>query len=377
MATAAMLVASAVSTLGYCGILHDLQTALHGHSNDVAVKVAELKLEPPRWGDGEVRGLSFSPDGAHLATDSNFATINVWNWRSGRVQRTLDAPKGSGSGGNFFDPIQYSPDGRMLVLLATNYPGSVALRVWNTRDWSIKQDIVHPALPGMYESMAFTPDGRFLICAEFGVIHSSELIAYSTGTWRVAWTVTLGVWHHYDVEPHGMAISPNGRLLAVSGTDSIVVKRPPPGTPPRYLGWMNHHEQVVVIVNLTSRKIVKTLHADASGSVAWSPDGSRIAVAGDGHIDIFSARSGMRMVSESIPQSGQMYVRFTPNGRYLITSDFHGPLGTPSPGVRIYDSTAKKQLQRISVDSPSVAVSRDGKFLAIGGANRTTIWRIK
>lgn len=70
-----------------------------------------------------------------------------------------------------------------------------------------------------------------------------------------------------------------------------------------------------------------------------------------------------------------MNVRFTPNGRYLILSDSNGR-GT-GIGVSIWDAKHVKLLQRIPGDSASLAVSRDGKYLAIGGSGHTAIWQFQ
>lgn len=67
--------------------------------------------------------------------------------------------------------------------------------------------------------------------------------------------------------------------------------------------------------------------------------------------------------------------RFTYDGRYFIESDMTGR-GT-GLGGKIWDSQRHTLLQEIPGNIGSIAVSRDGKYLAVGGTGRTTIWEVK
>jgi WD40 repeat protein len=111
------------------------------------------------------------------------------------------------------------------------------------------------------------------------------------------------------------------------------------------------------------------------GPLAWSADGARLAIAG-GSVEIFDPRSGENLVRETIENSGNMNVWFTPDGRYLIDSDLNG-MGK-GLGVNIWDSHHQKLLQHIPAgDIGSITVSHDGKYLAVGSTGRTTIWQFK
>jgi WD40 repeat protein len=130
------------------------------------------------------------------------------------------------------------------------------------------------------------------------------------------------------------------------------------------------------VVDLKQRKVVKVIPSSDRGPVAWSPDGARVAVVGDPHVEIFDAQSGDNLVRETIENAGSMNVRFTSDGRFFIDSDLNG-MGK-GLGVNIWDGQHQKLLQYIPAgDVGSIAVSRDGKLLAIGEAGRTTIWQFK
>jgi WD40 repeat protein len=135
------------------------------------------------------------------------------------------------------------------------------------------------------------------------------------------------------------------------------------------------HDANINIIDLQQRKIVKTIRADAVGPLAWSPEGARLALVGGPKVQIFDTRSGESLVNATIEKSGNMNVRFTSDGRYLIESDLNG-MGN-GLGVNIWDSQRHALLQHIPGDIGSIAVSHDGKYFAVGATGRTTIWQFK
>ena len=90
---------------------------------------------------------------------------------------------------------------------------------------------------------------------------------------------------------------------------------------------------------------------------------------------MFDPRSGQKLLHEDVENSGSMNIRFTSDGRYFIESDLNG-MGK-GLGVKIWDRQRRKLLQHIPGDIGSIDVSRDGRYLAVGGTGRTTIWQIK
>jgi WD40 repeat protein len=176
------------------------------------------------------------------------------------------------------------------------------------------------------------------------------------------------------LSPVSIAISPNGELAAIAGTVFVVpqdVKNP-----------IERFQQTrtasrVNIIDLRKRKIAKviSMQGRTMGPVAWSPDGRRVTIVG-GSVEMFDFPSGNELINETIENAGSMNVRFTSDGRYLVDSDLNG-MGK-GLGVRIWDGQRQKLLQYISVgDVGAIAVSRDGKCLAVGETGRTTIWQFK
>jgi hypothetical protein len=93
-------------------------------------------------------------------------------------------------------------------------------------------------------------------------------------------------------------------------------------------------------------------------------------------VNIFEVPSGQSLVEENLPASAHMNVRFTPDGRYFVESDYNGR-GT-GLGVRIFDSQRRQVLQEIPGNVSSIAVSRDSRYLAVATTNAlTTIWQLR
>jgi Tol biopolymer transport system component len=112
----------------------------------------------------------------------------------------------------------------------------------------------------------------------------------------------------------------------------------------------------------------------AMGPLAWSPDGTRIALAGD-FVEAYVALSGQRVIHERPENSSHMHVRYTPDGRYFIESDLNGR--RTGFGVNIWDGQRQKLLQHIPGDTANMSISRDGRYLALGCIYHTTVWELK
>jgi WD40 repeat protein len=145
--------------------------------------------------------------------------------------------------------VTFSPDGRSLAA-----PSNGSLYVWNTADGSI---VAHPKVPNV-GSLAFTPDGRWLLAAE-----GDQLGLWNTRTWTADETADAsGV--------SDVAVSPIGTAAATLSWDGRLT-----------LWRMNPLRQRLVIASdLDGYKGPHTL--------AFSPDGTRLAVAVGNTVSVFA-----------------------------------------------------------------------------------------
>ncbi len=327
---------------------------LWGSKSDVATKVATLN------DDGEIYGLDFSPDGKHLAaTPFDSPTVHIWQWQSNRLEQTLSRTRGSNVG--VAEPVRYSPDGSLLAVCYEKGDGFVVARFWNTSTWSVVHDIDEPVGTGC-DAIGFTSDGKALLRTVFGMFKSSEhsIASYDTSTWQVKWGLSTQFFL-----PSSLAISPDNKFVEVSGDD--------------YEGGSGRPvsiRQQIAIVDMAQHVIVNLIKVESGmqGLVAWSPDGIHLAYGGEEGVEIFDVRSGTRVVVEKTNEKiSHVHIRYTPDGKYFIESGF-GQHGTK---VRIWDGQHRELLQEINAIPGSMAVSRDGHYLAMGGEKKIIIWKLK
>jgi WD40 repeat protein len=328
------------------------------HNLDVAVNVAEL---PEKY--HTITGVDFSPNSSRLAVVS-LGKINIWDWHTGRIEKAVELIKGA-SGLATSDALQFSPDGKLLAVCDIGFD-RVIMRIWRTSDWSITKEIKDPGA-GSCSGVAFTADGESVLYTMDRVLFPSELIVISTRSWAESWRLTL------KLDPKAISVGPDGTLAAIAGDRIGTVSgiQPVRSTP---------YEATVDMVDLAQHSVVQEIKGDAlvraMGPLAWSPDGTRVAIAGNGHLNIFDAQSGQALVQQDLPTFGHMHVRFTADGRYFIESDMNGR-GT-GHGVKIWDSQRSRLLQEIPGNIDDVAVSRDGRYLAVvPWIGPTTIWELK
>ena len=67
------------------------------------------------------------------------------------------------------------------------------------------------ALPGRIKSIAFSPDGQFVIYTVDRVIGPNDLVVLSTASWTESWRAPL------ESRPHAIAVTADGKLAAIAG----------------------------------------------------------------------------------------------------------------------------------------------------------------
>jgi WD40 repeat protein len=245
------------------------------------------------------RSLAYSPDGHRIATGPLFdKTIKIWDVESGRKLKAFKVDASY----PFLDgdtPMTYSPDGRRLLY------GYIIMDTENGRVLrSLDEDI------GRFDSaVAYSPDGRRIASgSEDGAIkiwdaetgyelqtlgkHTGKIMSlvYSPDGRSIAsesWddTIKIKIWDAesgkklltldggegsgtpFDVQPvRPVVYSPDGRKIAL------------------------RHDENVSIWDVESRRKLQTLkgHTNCVNSVAYRPDGNRIASGSeDGTIKIW------------------------------------------------------------------------------------------
>lgn len=119
-------------------------------------------------------------------------------------------------------------------------------------------------------------------------------------------------------------------------------------------------------------RLTLTGHSDVVRSVAWSPDGKRLATGSvDGTARVWDAATGKELLILSGHRDSVFGVAWSPDGTRLATA-------SPDGTAKVWDLATGKELLTLSGHNKpvlSVAWSADGKRLATGSEDRTArVW---
>ena len=228
---------------------------------------------------GWVRGVTFSPDGALLATASTDKTARLWDPATGECVRTLTGHAAGLRG------VAFSPDGRLLATAST---GRTA-RLWDPATGECVGTLTGHA-EAVY-GVVFSPDGQLLATAS----DDSTAKLWDPATGDCLRTLT-----GHAAGLRGVAFSPDGRLLATASTDKTArLWDPATGE---------------FLRTLISRMAVVC-------GVAFSPDGRLLATASmDNMAKLWDPASG-EWVGTLVGHAETVYgAAFSPDGRLLATA---------------------------------------------------------
>jgi WD40 repeat protein len=265
------------------------------------VQVTELATGESRRLQGGAgsydRSLAFSPSGRVLAMGGSGPDVSLWDVEAGIEQEPLRAGKGT------VRSVTFAPDGTKLAVgtwKSRSRPARVTIWEWPGR----RRLADLGPFPGSINALAISPDGGRMVIADA----SGWVLLRDVGTGQ-----ELARWQAHEAGILGLALSPDGRLIATTCYVGGVV---------RLWDAIGGGPRGALTVST------------GVAALAFSPDGTLLAVArGDGVASLSDVASGRQVGAVRVPSGSLHAVAFSEDGRVLATGGTDG-------SVRLWDVKA-------------------------------------
>ena len=283
-----------------------------------------------------VSSLSFSPDGALLASGYSDGTVTLWDVATQERIATLQGYAGR--------EVSFSPDGTTLA--SSGSLGTIIL-------WDVRTQERITTLKGprhWVSSLSFSPDGA-LLASGAGTVDGTIIL------WDVATRERIATLQGHRSEVYSVSFSPDGTLLA-SGSD-----------------------YTVKLWDVATRECIATLppqrHRSVVASVSFSSDGTLLAsapVLQGGMVELWGVATRERIATLQGHTDGVASVSFSASDGALLAT------GGGDGKVILWDVLKREQIVVFGHTGQiySMAFSPSGTTLAAGGGNGTiSLWNIE
>jgi WD40 repeat protein/serine/threonine protein kinase len=284
-----------------------------------------------------VLSVAFSPDDRDhwLALSLGNTTLKLWDLFTGKSRVTLGGHAGA------VNALVYSPDPNRLVSVSGSESGG-ELKVWDVSD-AAKVKLLHTWYGHGKQilNVAYSPDGKRLASASAdGTVQiwdalTGEVLLTLKGHIDPVWSVAFGL--------------QGRRLVSVSA-------REPRFSTGEVKIWDTHTGQEILTLEQPGK------------SVAFSPDGQRLAVAGAGALHVWDGRPDVELLT--LRDAG-LTVSCDREGSRLLTTGYHEL-------VKVWSRETGKLLFAIKAHEEPVrdgAFSPDGHRFATAGEDDTVkLW---
>ena len=248
--------------------------------------------------DAVINSVVFSPDGSRLASGSMAGTVKIWDATTSPNARTFGEPTGAGRS------VAFSPDGKRLAGIARGpTPKEEAVKVWEAQTGQELLSLKGHA--GWVSRVAFSPDGKRLASAS----GDKTVKVWDAQTGR-----ELLTFKGHTATVVSVAFSPDSKRLASSSSlPGNLSSSGDPGEPGEVKVWDAQTGQELLTLK-GHRRFVE--------SVAFSPDGKRLATLARDNTKVWDAQTGQELLTLEV--------------RGLLGRDCGLQPGRPTPGQRFW-----------------------------------------
>ena len=316
--------------------------------------------------DGAIRprSLTFSSNGATLASGHEDGRIRLWDVETRTVTATLEGHH------RYVDSVDFSPDGKTLASVSVDR---------TVRLWDVASGTQSAVLPDHYcgvSSVAFSPDGAILVSGGW----NGKVILWDATTGR-----NIAEFNRHTDLVRAVSFSPDGTALATASEDGDVnLWDVATGNATTISGHTSHvwnmvyspdgatlasHSlgNAVYIWDAAAGRLRATLrgHARSVRSISLSSDGTTLASAShDRTVRMWDLHT--RSTVTTLPHTFELEsVTFSPDGTTLASGDYKGMvhLWNVNTEAKIRTFTGLNEYVRTLLFSP------DGATLAAGTDN--------
>ena len=276
-----------------------------------------------------VRGLAWSPDGTELACSHGDSHLRVWDTKSLKVLRDVEAPVTT--------TLEWSPDGQWLALELSG--GKVAIR--ETKTLEVIKTFDAPLIYPSTHALVWLPD--------------SKRLAASAGAQGGVFDAVTGLrLTQFDTGNSGIALLEEGKQVIFEGGGRLLV-----------------HD------TSTGQKLREGKErGGAGGRVTLAPNGRYGFSAGYNSVTVFDAGSGQRQRAFEIAEGGEWStLQISPNSLVLLASTHWD--GIPAQLLDTQTGKKRHELPRGKEVVVRSVWSPDGKWLATGATDKLVrVWNV-
>jgi WD40 repeat protein len=305
--------------------------------------------------------VAFSPDGKTVAV-GNVGSINLWETRTGKKVQEIVLPTekitfpiGAQTIALTVSAVAFSPDGKTLAAAVDTGKMTYETRgihLYECDTGKKTGELVGSNRQQMIFSLAFSPDGKTLASTGRGATiqfwdpaRGKEIVRGGDGN---------------EMWVEAVAFSPDGKTIASAGRDNTIT-----------LWEAGTGKFTRRIAGSEPRARPGALFNEKVWSLAFSPDGKTLASgSGDTSIYLWDPATGKQIGRFDGHKHWVRSVAFSPDGKTLAS-------GSQDRSVRLWDLGTGKPIRQFDGHGDgvrSVAFSRDGNTLASNSEHAILLW---